>query len=128
MQYDKSLLEYLEYVRHLIQDFNDSKIEQYQEEILSNNRINIRVRLRFSDNSLLQISEAIFLKAEESSWLSYRYHYQDSSKKLVFRYDNTPHYPDISTHPDHKHEGDQVLESSRPTIEQVLLEIKNFLK
>jgi hypothetical protein len=34
--------------------------------------------LRFGDQSLLEISEAIVLVGEEPHWLSYRYHYQSS--------------------------------------------------
>lgn len=101
-------------------------VERYEEQILSVNRGNLRIRLRFSDQALLEVSEAIVFVAGEPRWLSYRYHYQDPSKGLIFRYDNAPHYPEIPTHPDHKHTGDQVLASSHPSIEQVLLEVQVF--
>ena len=122
----KTIEEYFTYVRQLIQGVSQAHTERYEEQILSVNRGNLRIRLRFSDQALLEISEAIVFVAGEPRWLSYRYHYQDLSTGLVFRYDNTPHHPEISTHPNHKHTGDYVLASPRPSIEQVLLEVQTF--
>jgi len=34
----------------------------------------------------------------------YRYHLQASGGKLVSRWDNAPHHPDVSTFPDHRHD------------------------
>nr|WP_253881088.1 MULTISPECIES: DUF6516 family protein [Microcystis] len=36
-------------------------------------------------------------------FLDYRYHFQDEQNNLVFRYDSTPHFPNLSTFPHHKH-------------------------
>jgi hypothetical protein len=69
------------------------------------------------------MSEAVLCTAGTLQWLSYRYHYQEPSD-LVLRYDNAPHHPEVITHPDHKHVGDDVLASSHPTIAQVLLEVQ----
>jgi Family of unknown function (DUF6516) len=82
--------------------------------------------LRFSDQSLLEISEAIALLGEEPHWLSYRYHYQSPRTDLVFRYDNAPHYPLVSTFPNHKHTEDNVVASPRPSIDQILQEVEVF--
>ena len=122
----KTIEEYFIHIRQLIQGPPESFPERYEEQILSVTRGSLRIRLRFSDEALLEISEAIVLTAGEPYWLSYRYHYQDPSAGLVFRYDNAPHHPEISTHPDHKHEGDRVQANSHPSIEQVLLEVEAF--
>ena len=97
--------------------------ERYEEHLLSAARGNLRIRLRFSDNALLEISEAFILVGGELRRLSYRYHYQDALAALVFRYDNAPHHPEIPTHPDHKHSGEHVLASFYPSIEQLLEEV-----
>ena len=34
----------------------------------------------------------------------YRYHLQTFGGKLVSRWDNAPHHPDVSTFPDHRHD------------------------
>jgi hypothetical protein len=122
----KTIEEYFTCTRQLIQSVPDAYAERYEEEILSVNRGNLRIRLRFSDQALLEISEAIVLVAGEPQWLSYRYHYQDPAAALVFRYDNAPHHREVPTHPEHKHAGDQVVASLHPSIEQVLLDIRTI--
>lgn len=46
----------------------------------------------------------------------------------MLRWDNAPHHPEIPTHPDHKHEGEQVGPSVRASVENVLAEIAIVLK
>ncbi len=118
--------EYFGQIHQLIQAISDAHPERYEEEILSWNRGNLRIRLRFSNEALLEISEAIVIINKEPRWLSYRYHYQDPSAGLIVRYDNAPHRPEISTHPDHKHVKGEVLASSRPSIQRVIEEVRAF--
>jgi hypothetical protein len=118
-----TLAEYFAEIFQLIQALAGVQIERYEEQVLSATRGNLRLRLRFADQALLDISEAIVCTTETLQWLSYRYHYQEPSG-LVLRYDNAPHHPEVVTHPGHKHMGDDVLASSHPTIAQVLLEIQ----
>lgn len=120
----KTIEDYFTHVRQLVQRVPDTCAERYEEQILSVNRGNLRIRLRFSDHALLEISEAMVFVAGELRWLSYRYHYQDSSAGLVCRYDNAPHHPEVPSHPHHKHASDYILASSRPSIEQVLHEVQ----
>lgn len=123
-----SILEYFERVQALISGLSRVEIERYEEQVLSNERGNLRVRLRFSDNSLLEISEAIHIIEGAFTWLSYRYHYQKHDASIIFRYDNTPHHPEIVTHPDHKHTEKTVISAARPDIENVIAEIKKHIK
>jgi len=53
-----ALFAYFERVQALIKRLPAVEIERYEEQILAKERGNLRVRLRFSDNSLLEISEA----------------------------------------------------------------------
>jgi len=122
----RTIDEYFTRVRELVQGVADAQAERYEEQMLSATRGNLRIRLRFGDQSLLEISEAIVLVGEEPHWLSYRYHYQSSRTGLVFRYDNAPHHVEVATHPDHKHSGDDVLASPHPSIEQILREVEVF--
>lgn len=116
--------DYFLHVRQLIQGMSDVHIERYEEQLLTETRGNLRIRLRFSEYTLLEVSEAIVCIASELHWLSYRYHYHDVSIGLTLRYDNAPHHPQIATHPHHKHRNNDVLPSSRPSIEQVLQEVQ----
>ncbi len=116
--------EYFVRVRVLVLGVADAQVERYEEQILSATRGNLRIRLRFGDQSLLEISEAIVLVGGEPHWLAYRYHYQSSPAILVFRYDNAPHHVEVATHPDHKHSAEDVLASTHPSIEQILPEVE----
>jgi len=44
----------------------------------------------------------------------------------MFRYDNTPHFPGLSSFPHHKHlsDGASVIAYAAPTLAQVLAEIE----
>jgi hypothetical protein len=122
----RTIDEYFTRVRELVQGVTDAQAERYEEQMLSATRGNLRIRLRFGDQSLLEISEAIVLVGEEPHWLSYRYHCQSSRTGIVFRYDNAPHHVEVATHPDHKYSGDDVLASPHPSIEQILREVEVF--
>jgi len=118
-----TLAEYFAEIFQLIQALAGVCIERYEEQLLSATRGNLCLRWRFADQALLEMSEAVLCTAGTLQWRSYRYYYQEPSD-LVLRYDNAPHHPEVITHPDHKHVGDDVLASSHPTIAQVLLEVQ----
>ncbi|WP_353737734.1 MULTISPECIES: toxin TumE [Microcystis] len=59
--------------------------------------------MRFNQTHLLEINEAIVITDNYLEFLDYRYHFQDEQNNLVFRYDSTPHFPNLSTFPHHKH-------------------------
>jgi hypothetical protein len=112
-------------VSKLMQTLTGVSVERYEEQLLSATRGNLRLRLRFADQALLEMSEAVLCTAGTLQWLSYRYHYQELSG-LVLRYDNAPHHPEVVTHPDHKHVGDDVVSSAHPTIAQMLREVQTL--
>lgn len=119
--------EYLSEVRSQI--FRITKVrsvEKYTEQILTSNRANLRLRIRFSDGSLLEISEAVEFHEGKLRWLSY--HYQNTSGHLIFRYDNTPHHPKLPNFPKHKHIPDGVIGYIHPSIQEVLTEVMEFIK
>jgi len=55
---------------------------------------------------------------------TYRYHYQDGSGNLIFRYDNAPHHKEIVTFPHHKHTDKKIFESVEQNLASVLSEIQ----
>lgn len=61
------------------------------------------VRLRFWDGSLLQVKEALAVRALAIVKVRYNYHYQRADGTQIFRYDNAPHYPDLPGFPEHKY-------------------------
>ena len=77
--------------------------------------------LAFEDDSELHFSEFIDLTQPEPR-LMYAYHYQDSKKSLVFRYDNAVHRPSLPQ-AEHKHTASAVSSAPAPTFVQVIDEI-----
>ena len=121
----KTLKSYLDKVEQAILRYDNVYVERYTEEILTPERVNLRIRLRFSQGCLLEIHEAVIIADEKLAHLDYRYHCQDEQNRLIFRYDCTPHFPDIPSFPHHKHTPDAVLAAERPEIISMLMEVIN---
>ena len=122
------LSDYLERVEEAIQEFSNVYVERYEEEVLTPNRVNLRIRLRFSQKHLLQVNEAIVLVGDRLEFLDYRYHFQDENNDLVFRYDSTPHFPDLPNFPHHKHLPNDTIGSEKPELTEVLKEVIELLE
>ena len=107
-----------------VRKLENAKVERYEEEILSANRVNLRIRIRFLSGYLLELNESVIVEAEDIVHLGYRYHFQNSQNNLVFRYDNTPHFPKIKSFPHHKHLKDNVIAVDKPSILKVIEEAR----
>ena len=58
----------------------------------------------------------------------YRYHLQASGGKLISRWDNAPHHPDVSTFPDHRHDDHGEVHPSPPmNVPDVLSAVLQFI-
>jgi len=75
-------------------------IERYEEECLTPERVNLRIRVRFPKGYMLEWNEA----------------------------DNTPHFPGLKTFPNHKHMPDNVIPATRPSVFEVLDEVNQLLR
>lgn len=89
----------------------------------------IRGNIYFLDSSVLQVREFVNMEQGLERYM-YAYHYQRANGTMVFRYDNTPHFPTLSTFPHHKHEADEqtVVAADPPDLEQVLAEIQYLIE
>jgi hypothetical protein len=76
----------------------------------------------FIDGSRLHFREFVKEAQGAAVKIMYTYHYQDADGRLIFRYDNAQHRPDLGF-VEHKHTPDGVVASSVPTLEDVLGEI-----
>jgi hypothetical protein len=85
----------------------------------------IRGDLYFADGSRLHFRELVEVQAQVVRRM-YSYHYQDADAGLIFRYDDTPHHPDLSNFPNHKHVGNEthVIPTTPPDLSAVLREIE----
>lgn len=117
---------YLSGIEVVVQDLKDAYVERYEEEILGNARVNLRLRIRFQSGAMLEVSEAVIVEEKTIHHLGFRYHFQDPSNELVFRYDNTPHFPDLSGYPEHKHTDEGVRGCERPALVSVIAVAANW--
>jgi len=118
------LSQYLGDIEDSIRRLESANIERYEEEVLTSSRANLRIRVRFLSGHLLEVNEAIVIEADQLKHLGYRYHFQDQQNNLIFRYDNTPHFPDLKSFPHHKHLKNKVENSDEPLILHVIKEAK----
>lgn len=88
----------------------------------------LRCRVYFWDGSYLDIYEVVSTELGYPVRVHYAYTYVREGRR-VYRYDNTPHHPEITTHPAHKHIGlaDRVAPADQPSLSQVLAEVESFL-
>ena len=87
----------------------------------------IEGKLRFWDGSLLAFVEIVEERGVTLRKVDYAYHYQTASNQLIFRYDNAPHHPEISTHPHHKHTATGLEATKPPHLNDILGEIDALL-
>ena len=118
----EALAGYLEKVEQAVLRCRSAYVERYVEEVITPERVNLRIRLRFEQGHLLEINEATIVEENSLVLLDYRYHCQDSQNRLIFRYDSTPHFPDLSSFPHHRHLPGEVIDSHRPDLPAVVEE------
>jgi hypothetical protein len=81
----------------------------------------------FIDNSFLHFRE-LFVGQDNPFKKTYTYHYQRADGKMIFRYDNAPHFPALPTAPHHKHLGEtEVIAANAPDLQSVLKEIEALI-
>lgn len=123
----RNFLDYFEQIDMLLENCPNAYIEHYNATILTDQRANLKLRLRFYFKYLLSISEALVIVDDQITAIDYRYHFQDEQNNLIFRYGNTPHFPNLSSFPHHKHFSGQVIASEKPNIAIALQDVMNFL-
>ena len=87
----------------------------------------IEGQLLFPGGSLLDFDEVVLVRSGQLTKLRYAYHYQSEAGELIFRYDNAPHYPNMTTYPHHKHVGTAVESTQIPDLNEILREIEQLI-
>jgi hypothetical protein len=85
----------------------------------------IRGELVFTDGSALFFRELIEAQTGLLRHM-YSYHHQKADGTLIFRYDDTPHFPGLPGFPHHKHTGHEASATPAPptNLAAVLREIE----
>lgn len=118
-----SLYHYLVRLEAILHSRQDIAVEFLQVEVLTIG-VKFSSDMHFQDGSFLSVVEQLEpVSSRDFKRVAYKFHYQDKAGKLIFRYDNAPHYPNLSTFPAHKHSGEKVVEAVAPDLSEVLAEI-----
>lgn len=118
-----SLYHYLARLETILHNRQDIEVDLLQVDVFTVG-VKFKSNVRFYDGSYLSIVEIVRpINKRQFTRVDYKFHYQDKDGNLIFRYDNVPHYPNLSTFPNHKHEGELVIEAKSPDLSDVLAEI-----
>ena len=122
------LKRHLERLRDTIHSRREIHVECFRiEEVLPDRLGAVEGRLRFYDGSLLEFTETVIERGVVLIKTDYAYHYQRADGTLIFRYDNAPHHPEVSTYPDHIHVEGRVEATAPPDLSDVLRRIDGLL-
>jgi len=87
----------------------------------------LRGAIVFTDASSLDLSLFIQKTGRVLSVDKYRFHYMDSQSRMIFRYDNAPHHPDLASFPHHKHISNRTIPASFKELSDILEEISAII-
>ena len=120
-----SLRDYLEAFHRAVEridDYGFAESIDIKEERRAAKQSIIKSKIILVDGSVLHVKEFIDAKYTIEK-VHYAYQYQDRDGKLIFRYDNARHRPDLGFS-NHKHLSDgSIEESSIPDISDVVDEV-----
>ena len=118
-----SLYHYLVRLETVLHSRQDIDVQLLQVDVVTIG-VKFRSEVSFYDSSRLSVAEQLEpIGPRDFNRVVYKFHYQDKNGNLIFRYDNSPHYPHLSTFPAHKHIGNTIIEAEPPDLNDVLAEI-----
>ncbi len=89
--------------------------------------LRLKAEFEFTDGSIFFVRQVVLREVT----FKYAYHWQDKEGWLRCRWDNAPHWPNMPTHPHHKHimtDGKISVEISKGgDLEAIFEEIAQFL-
>ena len=122
-----TLYHYLVRLETVLRSRQDIDIEVLQIDVITLG-VAFTSELRFHDGSRLTLVEQLeSIGKRDYLRVNYKYHYQDSNRNLIFRYDSAPHHPNLAKFPAHKHVGNTIVEADPPDLNDVLAEIDGIL-
>jgi hypothetical protein len=122
------LKQYLSHIQNILYSRREITLELLRaREVVPDREGMVEGRLRFWDGSLLEFTETLIERGVVLIKTDYAYHFQDTQNQLIFRYDNAPHHPEVSTHPHHKHTSKGIETANPPYLNDVLREIDQYL-
>jgi hypothetical protein len=114
--------DYLALVKSLIALCLEIVTLQILREEVQGNKGLWRYRLTLKNNSFLEMFEFFEVQSTEINIIKYSFHWQTKEGKLIKRWDNAAHHPEIETFPHHLHDGaeDSVFPYTPIALEEIL--------
>jgi hypothetical protein len=101
------------------------------DELIIDNRGDVVLYLKgtivFTNQSEFHLKE-YSISVPEFKKIAYSYHYQAADRRLIFRYDNAEHHPELENFPHHKHVGDKIFSTGEASLSEVLELINDLVK
>ena len=119
--------DYFSKTEQIITDF-DIVVRQKSEKIKTDDSFGIFKGSLYFVHGRLEFIEVVRIVSNVPVKTKYKYHYLTDDNKMIFRYDNVKHHPQVSTYPHHKHITDEIIPCGEPDFLIVLAEIKEHQK
>jgi len=121
--------EYFESVKALLQNLSLLRSPEVDYDYRDRETGFLKGDLVFKDGSCLHFSEFVQVKSGHPVYrYMYAFQYIDSGGILIFRYDDSKHFPNLPTAPHHKHIGEnEVVAANAPDLQTVLKEIEALI-
>ena len=120
--------DYLEHVANLIGEIGG---EFVADPLIRLNELQrtgyLQLAVHFHDGSRFSVKLLAFGPGDYPDWLAWRIHYMDSTHRAIFRYDTSRHLPGSPNFPSHKHVGDTVVDHARPSVADIIREVREHL-
>jgi len=110
----RSILQYFDHLSGVIENSGSVDAEVDFNQVDRSSGL-VDAVLYFSDGSRLELTESVTIRQNKPLKQAYRYEYVQAGH-AVFRYDNAPHHPELSSYPHHKHIGLKILDTAEPTL------------
>jgi len=117
--------DYIDSFEKIINSSNFILVSEIKKQKINDFLCVIEAKLIF-ETGILDIVEVVKVTNNQFVKKKYKYNFRTHLNNLIFRYDNSTHYNELSTFPHHKHLSDKVVESKEPDILIILSEIKNL--
>jgi hypothetical protein len=90
----------------------------------------LRGDLVFKDGSRLHFREFVNIKrGQPANRYMYVFQYMLADETMIFRYDDSDHFPGLPSEPHHKHTGEKdVIAAHAPDLQSVLNEIEGMIQ
>jgi hypothetical protein len=122
-----NIIEYFQDVKSAISTSPVVHSWEFKEDIRTSNEGFFKLRIHFIDGLTLDVREYVNINMERILRYTYSFHYFKENN-LIFRCDNTPHHPQISSFPHHKHlPSGEAINCDEPDLVHILKEIESIL-